>query len=198
MLTPAAPQVKRYCDMLTSLNLYQHVTKPTQTTPTSKTLIDHVISNTPKRITYSNVLPCPTVSDHDAPYACINIRVTRFQTRYKLLRSEKHFDEAKFKEDLGGVPFSIVFGVEEPNEKLDIFNSLFKSCLDRFAPLRRTKITRPPAPWLNEEEIRKLQRERNELRYLAHRINSPGIWEKFRDVRNRIKTKIKTVKVPMK
>ena len=26
MLTPAAPQVRKYCDMLTSLNLYQHVT----------------------------------------------------------------------------------------------------------------------------------------------------------------------------
>ena len=111
------------------------------------------------------MLPCPTLSDHDAPYACINIRVTRFQTRYKLLCNEKHFDEAKFKEDMGGVPFSTVFGVGEPNEKLDILNSLFKSCLDRDAPLCRTKITRPPAPWLNEEEIRKLQRERNELRH---------------------------------
>ena len=194
ILTLAAPQVRKYCDMLTSLNLYQHVTKPTRTMPTSKTLIDHIISNTPNRITYCNVLPCPTISDHDAPYACINIRVPRFQTRYKLLRNEKHFDEAKFKEDLGGVPFSTVFCVEEPNEKLDIFNSLFKSCLDRHAPLCRTKITRPPAPWLNEEEIRKLQRERNKLRHLAHRINAPGIWEKFRDVRNRIRTKIKSVK----
>ena len=136
---------------------------------------------------------CPTISDHDAPYTCINIRVTRFQTRYKLLRNENHFDEAKFKEDLGGVPFSTVYGVGEPNEKLDIFNSLFKSCLYRHAPLCRTKVTRPPAPWLNEEEIRKVQRERNELRHLAHRINSPGIWEKFRDVRNRIRTKIKSV-----
>ena len=69
MLTLAAPQVRKYCDMLTSLNLYQHVTKPTRTTPTSKTLIDHIISNTPNRITYCNVLPCPTISDHDAPYA---------------------------------------------------------------------------------------------------------------------------------
>ena len=36
MLTPAAPQVRKYCDMLTSLNLYQHVTKPTRTTPPLK------------------------------------------------------------------------------------------------------------------------------------------------------------------
>lgn len=114
--------------------------------------------------------------------------------RYKLLSNEKHFDIAKFKEDLGGVPFSTVYGVGEPNQKLDIFNSLFKSCLDRHASLSRTKITRPPAPWLNEEEIRKLQREWNELRHLAHRINSTGIWEKFCDVRNRIRPKIKSVK----
>ena len=105
MLTPAAPQVRKYCDLLTSLNLFQYVTKPTRTKHTSKTLIDHIISNTPNRITYCNVLPCPIISEHDAPYACINIRVTRFQTRYKLLRNEKHFDEAKFKEDLGGVPW---------------------------------------------------------------------------------------------
>ena len=58
MLTPATPQVRKYCDMLTSLNLYQHVTKPTRTTPTFKTLIDHIINNTPNRVTYSNVLPC--------------------------------------------------------------------------------------------------------------------------------------------
>lgn len=179
MLTPVASQVRKYCDMLISLKLYQHITKPTRTTPTSKTLIDHIISNTPNRIAYCNVLPCPTISDHDALYACINIWVTHFQTRYKLLSNEKHFNKAKFKEDLGGVPFSTVYGVGEPNQKLDVFNSLFKSCLDRHAPLCRTKITRPPAPWLNEEEIRKLQRERSELRHLAHQIKSPGIWEKF-------------------
>ena len=57
MLTPAAPQVRKYCDMLTSFKLYQLVTKPTRTTPTSKTLIDHIISNTPNRIAYCNVLP---------------------------------------------------------------------------------------------------------------------------------------------
>ena len=58
----------------------------------------------------------------------------------------------------------------------------------------QNKVNSTTRSWLNEEEIRKLQRERNELRYLAHRINSPGIWEKFGDVRNRIRTKIKSVR----
>jgi len=194
MLTPNSPEVKKYTDMLTSLNLHQHVERPTRTTPTSKTLIDHIISNAPNRVTYCNVLPCPTISDHDGPYACINVRVKRFQPRYKLLRNEKRFDESAFKKELSSVPFNVVYSIDDPNEKVDIFNSLFKSCLDKHAPLRRTRITRPPAPWLNKEDIRKLQNERNVLRHLAHKINSASVWNKFREVRNKIKTKIKSVK----
>ena len=73
LLRPDLPQVKRYIEMLESLNLDQHVKHPTRTTSTSATLIDHTISNMPQYITYSSVLPCATISDHDAPYACINL-----------------------------------------------------------------------------------------------------------------------------
>ncbi len=59
------------------------------------------------------------------------------------------------------------------------------------APLRKTKLTRPPAPWLNAEDIRQLQNERNKLRYLAHKTQSAVVWQAFRDIRNRIKTTIK-------
>lgn len=55
-------------------------------------------------------------------------------------------------------------------------------------------ITQPPAPWLNKEDIRKLQKERNVLRYLAHIKNLVSIWNKFLEVRNKIKTKIKSIK----
>ena len=55
-------------------------------------------------------------------------------------------------------------------------------------------ITQPPAPWLNKEDIRKLQKERNVLRYLAHKKNLVSIWNKFLEVCNKIKTKIKSIK----
>lgn len=56
-------------------------------------------------------------------------------------------------------------------------------------------ITQPPAPWLNKEDIRKLQKERNVLRYLVHKKNLVSIWNKFLEVRNKIKTKIKSIKI---
>ena len=91
MLTPNRPEVKKYIGILTSLNLHQHIQRPTRTIAPTKTLIDHIIGNAPNRASHRYVLPCPTTSDHDGPYACINVRVKRFQPHYKLLRDEKRF-----------------------------------------------------------------------------------------------------------
>ena len=41
-----------------------------------------------------------------------------------------------------------------------------------------TKLTQPPAPWLNKEDIKKLQKEGNVLRYLAHKTNLASVWNK--------------------
>ena len=59
-----------------SLSLKQMVTKATRVTRTSKTMIDHMITNTPKRITYTEVSLCPLVSEHEAPYACVNAQIS--------------------------------------------------------------------------------------------------------------------------
>ena len=133
MLKPENPETRKYNDMLESMNLYQRVTRPTRTTLRSRTLIDHIVSNIPNQVTYCNVLPCSTISNHDyyyhdGPYACINIRVNRFQHWFKWLRNEKQFDKQAFNEDLKATPFNLVYSVEDPDEKLEIFNSLLRTC----------------------------------------------------------------------
>ena len=71
---------------------------------------------------------------------------------------------------------------------VDALNSLTKDCLDRHARLRRVKVTRPPAPWLQTEEIRQLQKDRDQLRAEAHKKGGETSWVAFRDVRNKIKS----------
>ena len=88
----------------------------------------------------------------------------------------------------------IIYAIEDPDEKLDIFNKLVGDCIERHAPLKRTKITRPPAPWLHDDNIRDLQKQRDSLRHQAHTLNTTNVWQAFRDVRNRLKTKIKEAK----
>ena len=66
LLGPNKPTTSQYQDILAVLNLHHHVHKPTSTTDKTSTLIDHINSNFPERISHTDVLPCPLVSDHDA------------------------------------------------------------------------------------------------------------------------------------
>ena len=100
-------------------DLKQHIDKPTRISQRSSSCLDSIISNFPKCVTYTNVLPCPSISDHDGPYACLNIRTTRFVPRYKYIRIEKNYQQGKYIEDVSSLPFSMIYGIEDPNEKLD-------------------------------------------------------------------------------
>ena len=51
--------------------------------------------------------------------------------------------------------------MEDPEDKLDIFNNLVTECIDRHAPLKQIKCSRPPAPWLKGLDIQQLISERN-------------------------------------
>ena len=146
------------------------------------------------RITYTDVRPCPLVSDHSAPYVCVNARVTRFLPRYKYIRNERNYNEVSFVEDVKNIPMNIVYGVDDPDEKLELFNTMFLNCLERHAPMKRAKITRPPAPWLKDESIKDLQKQRDKLRRETRHINDSTLWNNYRQLRNTLKSKIKKAK----
>ena len=78
MFNVSDPLVSRYTGILLSFNLTQHVSKPTRVTSTSRTLIDHLISKDPQKISHTDVLPCSSISDHGAVYATVNVRVKKY------------------------------------------------------------------------------------------------------------------------
>ena len=124
------------------------------------------------RIYTTDVIPTSIVSDHDAPFACTNVRVNRYQPRYKYIRNMKTFDEQEFISDLDTLPLNIVSSSDDLEEQLEYFNSMFKECLERHAPLRRVRVRRPPAPWMDDSQIPSLQQLRNKFRKEAHHTGS--------------------------
>lgn len=108
---------------------------------------------------HTDVLPSPLVSNHDATYATINIKVTRFQTRHIFIRNLKNFDESSFIDDFKTLPFAASFGVSDPDEKLKILSSLIKECINRHEPLKLTKVTRPLTQWLKDSAIAELKEQ---------------------------------------
>ena len=91
------------------------VMKPIRVTRTSRTLIDHIITNLPMRISATDVITTSIVSDHDSPFACINVGVDRY--------------------------LNIVYSSDNPEEQLENLNSMFKECIERHAPPRRERVT---------------------------------------------------------
>ena len=179
--------VTRNSNTLDMFGLEQIVTKPTRVTRTSRTLIDHINTNYPMRIFATYVITTSILSNHDALFACINVRVNRYQLRYKYIRDIKTFDEQEFITDLDTLPLDIVYSSDDPEEQLEYFNSIFKECLEKHAALRSLRVRRPPAPWMDDSQIRSLQQLRNKFRKKAHQTGSQESWELFRDVRNKLK-----------
>ena len=58
--------------------------------------------------------------------------------------------------------------MEDPEDRLEIFDTLVTECIDRHAPPKRIKCTRTPAPWLKNLDIQQIISEGNRKRYLAH------------------------------
>ena len=76
---------QRYKQILDSFSLKQHINKPTRK---SKTLIDHIYSDIPSKVVPNDVLHTDEISDHDMPYAILNVKKERYEQRYKYIRSE--------------------------------------------------------------------------------------------------------------
>ena len=79
----------QYRNILESLNLSQNITKPTRVTHTMKSLIDHVISNYPLRVAHTDVLPAPSVSNHDTVY--VGISTHELQDMHPVIRNENTY-----------------------------------------------------------------------------------------------------------
>ena len=69
------PIQKRYLSILSRHNLNQHVKKPTRKTA----ILDHIITNSIAKVKDVNVIPCPEVSDHDAPYITLSTKFAPFE-----------------------------------------------------------------------------------------------------------------------
>ena len=88
----------------------------------------------------------------------------------------KTFDADAFIKDCSVLPFNIINCFDDPDDQISCMNKLFRECIEQHAPLRKIKVTRPPAPWLNNDEIRHLQNCRNKLRKEAYSTGSEKAW----------------------
>lgn len=109
-------------NLLDVYGLSQMITEPTRVTPTSRTLIDLCITNTPEKITKSGVVHIG-ISDHSLVYVTRKAHFERTGARVIETRQFKHFKRDEFLLDLQKKPLNQIESYSDPNEMYGIAGS---------------------------------------------------------------------------
>ena len=134
------------------------------------------------------------MSDHDAPYITLSTKFAPFEPRYKIIRDMKNFRQHDFIDSFATLPLELVYAFNDPNDMISSFNELISNHINEHVPLKTIRVTRPTAPWMKDIDIVELQQNFHQLRTLFHRTNREIHLNDFRNVRNKLKTKIKSTK----
>ena len=97
-----------------------------------------------------------------------------------------------FKDDFSTLPLSVIYYSDDPDKQLETLNRLISECLERHAPLRKVRVTRPPAPWMKDPLIEELQKKQDAATFTAHQTSTDAAWHEFRSIRNKLKSAIRT------
>ena len=94
------------------------ITEVTRVTSDTRTLMDHIASNKPDRISSGSVISCG-ISDHDAVFVVRSMRIPELprNSRIVMVQKYKKFDLAAFRRDLYGVQSDEIRSISsDPNE----------------------------------------------------------------------------------
>ena len=189
LLNSESPDSRALTDFCRSFNLIQMINSPTRVTEETESLIDVIITSTPKQIKTTEVMHC-SVSDHDLIYATLELKKARPKPVYITTRSFKHYNSASFSCDISQAPWSVAEIFDDVDAQLFIFNSLFNEILDQHPPLKTVKVRGRPNP-CTTPEIRELMKTRNYWRKIAKRSNDHLAGAAYKNFEREVKREIR-------
>ena len=160
---------------------------------TTSSLIDHIVTNTPQKISDSGVIHTG-ISDHSLVFAIRKISVIRKQENTVEIRHMKNFDEEKFVAELLKQHWEYVyFFAEDPNAMWEMWKKLFLEVLDKHAPLQHKKIRSKKVSWITSD-IKKLIFARDKLKRKAILTNLENDWLNYKTTRNKVNIELRNAK----
>lgn len=164
-------QIKgNWMKFIDSLGMEQLVNEPTRVTSTSKTLIDHIYTNTKENI-LEVMVPKIGLSDHFPIFLTrkVNGKSTKNNAHKSIIyRSFQNFDTFKFLEDLEQIPWNTVHIFENIDDVLDAWTDLFISIVDKHAPLKTHRIKKDHQPGWISPEILEAIKQRDKLKSVGN------------------------------
>lgn len=183
---PQSTCLKEFC---ASFNLTQLISQPTRVTPNSSTLLDVILTTSQDLVTQSEVI-CTSISDHFPVIVTLNLKRPRPQAIKFKTRSYKSYNPVDFDRDVSMISWNILNNVENVNDKVDVFNSLFGYIVERHAPIREMRFKHKGNPWITPT-IKDAMKTRDQLLKKAwttkHNTDWIAVKAKRKEVKNNLK-----------
>ena len=107
------------------------------------------------------------------------------------MHNEKVLYRTSFTSNSQQLPFNLVYSFDDPEDQVLIFKKLVADCINTHAPLRKVKLTRPVAPWMNDAKIANLQKDLDTQRTIYRSHQSSSKHTSYQNTRNKLKKNIK-------
>ena len=163
---------------------------------TSKTLIDLMLVSNPDNVKTHGVVDAPGISDHCMIFMAYSLRKPKFKPKMITRRDFRNFNEANFIKDMEDAPWGNILFMDDADidNKVTIFENIHRDIIDKHAPFRSFRVTRPATPWFNDH-INKLMDTRDQYKNKFNKDNKPETEEIYKVLRNTVSQEIRKAKI---
>ena len=210
-LTPDKPDHKFLKNnVIEPLSLVQLIKEPTRITNNTCTLIDLILVNSPDKVKTSGCADMPGLSDHHIVYCSYSLKKTKFPPQLVKRRDFRNFDQDSFSNEISNAQWNTVEGLVNNNidEATLQFEQIYSNAINKHAPFREVRVTKPvAATWLTDEIISlmdlrdKFKLKHNEILKSNRRQNllenprDTFFYTKFKELRNQVNHLIRKAKI---
>ena len=194
------PETDKYKYLLNNIinpfELTQIIQSPTRITTKTSTLIDLILVNNAGNVKFSGVVDIPGISDHCLVYMAYALKKPKQEARMITRRDFRKFCEVDFKRDMEFAPWGNIYSVAEDDidNQVTILENIFTDIIDKNAPFRTFRVTKPPAPWLTEE-IKSLMDLRDRYKNKYNKDKKETTHNTYKELRNQVTHTIRKVKI---
>ena len=190
---------KKLSDYAKVCNLHQMVTVPTRVEVNcnghkSATCIDHIFTNSKDMCSKAVSVPVG-FSDHNLVAVVRKAKVPKAGPKVIVKRSFKSFCQNDFICDINKLQWDNVCAIDDVDEALDLFTSMFLEVAEKHAPIRKFTVRKRKAGWI-DDELRALMAQRDQMKSKSIRSGEEKDWMSYRSLRNEV-TKINRKKKSM-
>ena len=166
-------------------NLYdleQLILQPTRITPSSKSLIDLLFTNSCHRVVDCGVINL-TLSDHSLIFCVLKSGCPKAPGRSIQYRAYKNYSKANFVNELKEINWETVENDPDINAAVNKWNALFTKTANHHAPLKQTRLKGVSHPWMNSQLSKEMQ-YRDKLYKSAIKLNTKEQWHLYKKQKN--------------